>query len=153
MPQESQNVKCRLNAIKLIVAFFYIFTFVIDINHKGCFAEYEFATRCLKKGFSPSFPLLDSSPYDLIIDDGNRLFKIQVKYTSVKRKDGNQYTVTISPKNAKGKYEVTDVDYYAIYVKQFDGFFVIPNRDGFPAKIHLSNKGKYSKYFNNFVFS
>lgn len=137
----------------MIRAFFYTFTFVIDINHKGCFAEYEFATRCIKQGFVPSFPLLNSSPYDLIIDNGNRLFKIQVKYTSRKRKYGDQYEASISSYGKKGKYSLTDVDYYAIYVEQMDGFFIVPNRENFPSKIHLSNKGKYSIYFNNFVFS
>lgn len=135
------------------MAFFYIFTFVIDINHKGCFAEYEFATRCLKKGFTPSFPLLDSSPYDLIIDVNDRLIKVQVKYTSSKRKNSDQYVASIAAYGKKGKYKITDVDYYAIYVEQMDGFFIVPNRENFPSKIYLSDKGKYSIYFNKFVFS
>ena len=49
-------------------------------NQKGCFAEYHFATTAMLKGFNISFPLLDSTKYDCIIEKGGKLFKIQIKY-------------------------------------------------------------------------
>ncbi len=40
------------------------------------------------KGCIVSLPLNDSQEYDLIVDDGELLWKVDVKYTSIKTKDG-----------------------------------------------------------------
>lgn len=42
-----------------------------------------------RKGYTVSIPLTDSQDYDLIIDDGVSLSKVQVKTTSNKQSNGN----------------------------------------------------------------
>ena len=48
----------------------------MNINQKGCFAEYKFATMAIEKGFNVSMPLLDASAYDCILEKNNTLYKI-----------------------------------------------------------------------------
>ena len=51
----------------------------MDNNQIGCLAEYKFATVAMELGFYVSFPLLNTSRYDCIIETPKGLFKIQVK--------------------------------------------------------------------------
>ena len=120
----------------------------MDINRKGCLAEYHFATECIKRGIDVSFPLLDSSIYDCIIDYNGRLLKIQVKSSS-KLPRGNRKSVQVP---FHGKYPKDKVDYFAIYVDLYKGFFIFPN-DGIQQAIRLSTENKHSKYYNNFTFN
>lgn len=117
----------------------------MDSNQIGCLAEYKFATAIMEKGFYVSFPLLDSSPYDCIIDTPKGLFKIQIKsvHNSTKRS-----RVFLRDSNNK-PYNIKDVDFFAIYFSEKDGFFIFKN-DGKQKTIELTST-KYSKYFNNFA--
>ena len=60
------------------------------------------------QGWSISMPLIDSQPYDLVVDDGGRLYRVQVKTTthrtrygifvvSLKTNGGNQSFHTAKP--------------------------------------------------------
>ena len=119
----------------------------MDINHRGCIAEYNFANECMKRGIEVSFPLLHSSIYDCIIDFKGRLLKIQVKSTG-KDIAKNRSTVQVS---FHGTYPKDKVDYFAIYVDIYDGFFIFPN-NGTQQAIRLSMDNINSKYYNNFLF-
>lgn len=121
---------------------------MMDINHRGCLAEYQFAAECLKRGIEVSFPLLDSSVYDCIIDHNGKLLKIQVKSTGKKPRE-NRNTVQVS---FHGNYPKNKVDYFAIYVDIYEGFFIFPN-DGVQQAIRLSKDNKNSIYYNNFTFN
>lgn len=122
----------------------------MDKNQQGCLAEYTFATECLKLGYNVSFPLMDSSPYDCIVDTGERLLKIQVK--STKRKPtGYHKSVSARIINANGDYSKDTVDYFAIWTEYFNGFFIVKNK-GNMRFIRLSTHGIYKDFFNNFAF-
>lgn len=43
-----------------------------------------------------SVPLNDNQPYDIIVDDGNGLKRVQVKTTRYKQKGGTHYTAHLS---------------------------------------------------------
>ena len=47
------------------------------------------------------------------------------------------------------KYSLRDVDFFAIYYREKDGFFILKN-DGIKKSIELTSP-KYSKFFNNFA--
>mgnify|MGYP000617569243 FL=1 len=51
----------------------------MDPNIQGSMAEYAVALEFMKLGYIVSKPLLDSCRYDLLIDTGSRIVKIQVK--------------------------------------------------------------------------
>ena len=95
------------------------------------------------------FPLMDSSPYDCIVDDGKKLFKIQIKATAKKPIDGRN-SVNIPLNNAKSIYTKNNVDYFAVYSVYYGGFFIFQNK-GNMQSIRLSLTGRNKIYFNNFV--
>ena len=120
----------------------------MDNNIRGCYAEYLFGTECLKHNIIISYPLLDSSPYDCIVDTPNGLYKIQVK-SSWQSEAKNRHTVSV---NWNKSYSLDDVDFFAIYVKLYEGFFIFKN-NGKRLCIRLNMKNDNSKYFNNFEFN
>jgi hypothetical protein len=123
-----------------------------DFNYLGCYAEQAFASECIKRGYIVSKPFLDSSPYDLVVDNHVSLFKVQVKYTAQTPNENEQRnSVHISLSNTKSQYTLKAVDYFAIYTEYHNGFFIIPNT-GNMQSLRLNANGKYSDYFNKFVF-
>ncbi len=116
-------------------------------NQRGCLAEYLFATIAMKNGFNVSMPLLDASPYDAIIEKQNKLFKIQIKHVSNDRKR-RRNDVHIALRKSGLYYSLNEVDYFAVYFEELDGFFVIKNTE--QKAIRLSPSGIYKNKFNNF---
>lgn len=123
----------------------------VDSNTLGTYAEYKFAAECILRGYDVSFPLKDSSVYDCLVDNGKRVFKIQVKATAKKLLYENRSTIHIPLNNNKRQYTTEKIDYFAIWSEFFNGFFIIKNT-GNMQSLRLSIKGKYSKNFNNFAF-
>ena len=123
----------------------------MDGNQRGCLAEYLFATECMKLGYQVSIPLSNKSIYDCIVDTGKNLFKIQIK-SSIKIPDYETHsTVHVPLQNNKRIYTKDRVDYFAVWSSFFNGWFIFKN-SGKMQSIRISLKGKYQKYFNNFVF-
>lgn len=121
----------------------------MDNNQRGTYAEYLFATECIKQGYNVSFPLMDSSVYDCIVDTGTKLFKVQIKSTT-KTPDKNRENVQVGLQNSKVFYTLENVDYFAVWVEIFNGFFIFKNT-GNMHTIRLSLNGKHKKFFNNFA--
>ena len=92
----------------------------MNSNLLGCTAEYKFATMAMENGLFVSMPLLDSSPYDCIIELPNyNLRKIQIKSTA-KPEVPRGIHVTLHTNNRY--YKLNEVDYFAIWVAVFNGF-------------------------------
>ncbi len=115
-------------------------------NQCGCCAEYLFAVEAMKNNLLVSFPLLHSSVYDCIVDSPKGLFKVQIKAINEDNRKRNR--IRLSDRN-QNEYKTTDVDFFAIYSKQRNGFFIIKN-DGVLKSFTLGMK-KYSNNFNNFA--
>jgi len=100
----------------------------------------------MENGLLVCFPLLHSSPYDCIVDSPNGLFKVQIKGINENNRTRNRIQLVCRNQN---KYEKKDVDFFAVYSAERQGFFIFKN-DG---KIKSFTLGleKYSKYFNNFA--
>lgn len=120
----------------------------MDRNQLGCLAEYKFSVKAIENGFNVSMPLLDSSPYDCILERNLKLYKIQVKNVSAERKfDGNNIHLVL--RRTADYYTTEEVDYFAVYFTVLDGFFIIPNFQ--QRSLRLSISGKYKDNFNNFA--
>ena len=92
--------------------------------------------------------VIEPAIYDCIIDYKGQLLKIQVKSTGkVPRKNRSTVHVTFH-----GHYPVDKVDYFAIYVDLYEGFFIFPN-NGKQTAIRLSRSNVNSKYYNNYSFT
>jgi hypothetical protein len=120
----------------------------LKINYQGCFAEYLFCAECTRRGFTVSMPTLHSSIYDCVVDNGERLLKIQIK-SSFKTPRGNENSVNIPLDNSKSKYTKQSIDYFAVYSGFYGGFFVFPNL-GNMKSFRASREGKNRIYLNNF---
>jgi len=129
---------------------FFVALFV-DNNQRGTFSEYLFCTECLKKGYNVSMPLMDSSIYDCLVDTGKEIYKIQIKSSIKTPIKKNHNTIHVPLQNNKKKYTKTKIDFFAVYVDFFGGFFVFKNL-GNMQSIRLSLTGKNRIYFNNFAF-
>ena len=121
----------------------------MNINQKGCFAEYKFATRAMENGFKVSMPLLDASAYDCLIERHGKVFKIQVKYVSANRqKDPEHNNTRVTLHREGGVYPKHLCDFFAVWFDEYNGFFIIPNVEQKAMRLSLTNK--YKDNFNNF---
>jgi len=128
---------------------FFKLSLIVDTTHKGCLAEYRFALECLKRGFAVSMPLLASSVYDCLIEKNGVIKKIQVKSAMSKEVDNKGVHVKIR-RNDK-QYPATLVDYFAVWVEDYKGFFIFKNDEKIKVK-RLNLSGVNKIYFNNFAF-
>ncbi len=119
----------------------------MDSNAIGCIAEYKFGIECLKRDIKVSYPLIHTSVYDCLADTGNNIYRIQIKSTT----QGFQKNRKTVHTQWKHNYKKADVDFFAIWVEKFNGFFIFKN-DGKRLAVRLSLTNAYSKYFNNFAF-
>ncbi len=117
----------------------------MDSSQIGCLAEYKFATTAMEQGFFVSFPLLHTSRYDCIIETPKGLFKVQIKSVN-----NHKNRTRVFLRDTKKKcYDKKDVDFFAIYYRDKDGFFILKN-DGKRKSFELTSP-KYLKFFNNFA--
>ena len=121
-----------------------------DSNYIGCYGELLFFAECTKRGFTVSKPVLDSSPYDCVVDNKLGLFTVQIK-SSGKRPREDDPNIQVPIQNSKQLYTTELVDYFAIYSTYYNGFFIIKN-NGDMQGVRISLSGKWKDNFNNYKF-
>ena len=80
----------------------------------GELAELKVAAKATEVGAQVSFPHGDSATYDLVIEFGNRVSRVQVK--SATYQDGNSYKVAVARGGKKSDYSQADFDVLAVIV-------------------------------------
>lgn len=94
----------------------------------GTHAEALFCFRAIEKGLKVAVPwgLL---PYDLIVDNGKNLFKIQVKRAKYIAQRNCYRASLLRNKNRENaeKYKLEDFDYIASYIPNQNCFYIIPH--------------------------
>jgi hypothetical protein len=84
-------------------------------NNKGDISEVAIMLDLIDKGYKVSIPYGHDCIYDLIVDRGNKLEKIQVK-TATKDKNGLRIRCRYRVGNIKSaKYTKEDIDWIAAY--------------------------------------
>lgn len=84
-------------------------------QQKGILTELRCAQKFLELGFSVSFPYGNADRYDMLVDTGNRIFRIQVKTASLN--ENGSYTVSTVTAVAttatryKKHYDATQIDF------------------------------------------
>lgn len=105
----------------------------MDRKQQGNIGE-SFATYYYtSKGFLVSKPLVENTPYDLIIDNHEELVRVQVKTSSYQRYENGGFTVQLRTNGGNmsgtGKYKLIDsskVD--VVFILCSDGsFYEIPS--------------------------
>ena len=123
-----------------------------DSNFTGCYAEQLFSAECIKRNIPILFPVLDSSIYDCVIDINNEMLKIQIKSTEKIPIDGDPNINVPLENGVKQRYNIFLIDYFAIWSKYYDGFFIFPNTGNMSA-VRISKTGLRKHQFNNFNFT
>lgn len=105
--------------------------FLNDNAIKGAIAFSKAEIRALSKGYIVSKPSTDCCRYDMIIDDGVNLIKVQVKYAGGKASGSAGNTVANlrkEYKNGKKKdgYTKEEVDAIVVYIPQIDEVCYFP---------------------------
>lgn len=95
----------------------------------GELSEAKLLVKFLSLDYICSLPHGDSARYDLIIDDGEKLQKVQIK-TGCVRKGCVLFRASNHNRIGKGGYRkrdyINDIDLFAVYVPELDKFYLIP---------------------------
>jgi hypothetical protein len=113
----------------------------------------KFQVAAAEHGLVGAKPWVNFLPYDAIVDNGKRLFRVQVKSVGVKAMCtyGRGYSVTLRRHSGKA-YSRADVDFIAALVVPRDVWYIIPvdaleGRDCiylYPDQRH--SRGKFERY-------
>lgn len=132
---------------------------IVNNKLEGFKSELRLAIRLLDQGLRVSEPMGDYSPYDLVVENSNgRLLKLQIK-TAVKtsRTEDSYSWKACCAKGTKNKqfYDAVDVDYFCIYVRELDVWYIIPYNEmtGKTANVYPhfeKSTGKYEKFIERF---
>lgn len=95
-------------------------------KNQGDIGELAFTLKAKNLGFNVAKPYSAITPYDLILDNGVELLKIQVKTTTSKTKHNGYKVATGRGRHSKEAYSITDVDYFALYIIGLDIFYIVP---------------------------
>tara|TARA_B100000212_G_C27262216_1_gene485038 strand:- start:17 stop:436 length:420 start_codon:yes stop_codon:yes gene_type:complete len=123
----------------------------------GTLYEQRFIAEALKRGLHVSEAKGDYMPYDLVVDSGKKLYRIQVKGTQHKQKPGTcEYAVTTAmgaKTSKKTQYPKDSYDLLAICVDTGDAriWYLIPkdkigNRLSVKLFPNPTSKGQWEKY-------
>lgn len=127
-------------------------------RQRGTLAELLVAYRFFEAGRLVSWPLTPCA-YDLVVDSGDRLWRVQVKQ-AFRSADRNAWTVRLTKRNTKGDKVVAcqDLD-LVVVVTTADVAYVIPvpacasPTDGryLNARIEVSETGRYAIFRNRYA--
>ena len=91
----------------------------MDSKCKGNLTELQCLTAFVEQGCTVSIPYGDNAKYDFIVEIDKRLYKIQVKTSSLKDEGVIQFSCRSTHVNCTGvkneKYSPEDVDFFATY--------------------------------------
>jgi hypothetical protein len=93
----------------------------------GEMAEAAFLHKASTLGFGVSKPWGDSDPYDLIVDSGNCLWRVQVKSAYRSDKNGGYMISAHGSRHSKG-YNLKEIDALVAYIVPEDMWYVLPVR-------------------------
>ncbi len=89
-------------------------------------SEAAFLHRAANLGFGIAKPWGDSRRYDFIVDNGDRLHRIQVKCTESIRARAYETRATYSAGKGRAVYTKKDIDFIAAHVVPLDIWYIIP---------------------------
>ena len=96
---------------------------------RGEAVELLFMARAALLGCTVLKPMGDSAPYDVVVDNGPRMLRVQVKSASVldTRRSAHRYAMTAARGcEAKIPYDPSDADFLAAYIPPQDAWYIVP---------------------------
>ena len=115
-----------------------------ELKRRGDLAEMRVAADVLARGHRVAIPFGEDCPYDLVVDRGGSLERVQVKHTV---SDGRVVVVRCRTHSLTGgrvrsvtKYTAETIDWIAVYDATTDRCFYVPAAELGPtgaAQLHL----------------
>lgn len=96
-------------------------------------------------GMLVSKPLGDSCRYDVLVEAGGRIVRVQVKSTVYRRREGEYILNVMGP--GRKRYKEGTVDFFAVYLIPEDEWYIIPYKAvGKKLTLHFRPEGGRQKY-------
>ena len=131
----------------------------LSTQYKGITTELLVATYLLSLGYNVSQPFCQDSKYDLIVDVGGKLLRLQVKTARMASENSitfNCRSTTTNVKNCKSRrYSDTEIDYFATYWNNV-AYLVPVNECSTQKSLHMnsySSKRKDWSYMEDYEAS
>ena len=101
-----------------------------NVTAKGIEAQLKAELRANELGYLVSKPITECCRYDMIIDMGNSLKRIQVKYCSGKSENRGSVLLNLRKMSLNGKrqlcYTSDEIDGLVVYIKPIDKICFFP---------------------------
>lgn len=104
--------------------------YIHHTKNKGDLGVLKVKADLCEKGFLILSPETEHSPFDLVAYDGTRFLRVQVKYRTVNKGKVSVRSSTCwadSHGSHKREYDMTQIDYFAIYVEDLGKCFYFPS--------------------------
>jgi hypothetical protein len=131
----------------------------MDTKQKGDIAEQAVVLQALRQGWGVLKPIGDRLPYDLVLDIGGSLIKIQVKsaWFDVRRNNyvvDTRRTKTNRRQMLRENYKLEDFDFAIIFIEELEVFYVLPCAVfiNYGSEIHLVEADKRQRKPNSAAF-
>lgn len=122
-----------------------------DMNTKerGELSEAKVITKFIELGYTVSTPFSENSRYDAIVDDGEELYRVQIKtgrYDDGSVKFSTCDTRSNTSENKKKYYSEKDIDAFAVYNPDLESFYWIDICEAPSNSMHLRVDDPESKF-------
>ncbi len=114
---------------------------------RGNISEAVVMARYLKAGFVVSIPFGVGAPYDLIVDNGSALFRVQVKTGRLRNGVVEFETRRARSRTIRNGYTENEVDYFVIYCPELDEVYAMKAREGVSGKLRVMPTGNGQQMF------
>lgn len=121
----------------------------MNTKDKGNISEQRIIVDLLENDMSVSTPVGDNERYDIILDTGNSLLKLQVKTAQVTDNESIKFNCSSSYLLSSGSVERTyseeEIDAFAVYCPETDDIAYVPINDAPKNKMWLRKERKSSR--------
>lgn len=116
-----------------------------DCKERGEWVELCFMARAAGLRLGVMRPYGDSRKFDVGVENGRRVLRVQVRSTIYKRR-GREYSVNMMGPGRR-RYEPGSVDFFAVYLVPEDQWYIIPYEAmGGRMTLHITPGGRRQRY-------
>jgi PD-(D/E)XK endonuclease len=114
-------------------------------KERGEWAELCFMARAAGFGMGVMRPFGDSRRWDVAVEAGDRIVRVQVRSTIYKRR-GTEYSLNMMGPGRK-RYRPGSVDFFAVFLIPEDEWYIVPYAAlGKKMTMHFGPRRKYARY-------
>jgi len=96
---------------------------------KGELGEVAFMHKAVSLGFALALPYGHIHRYDFIVESGTKLWRVQVKTTTVKQRGMYAVTICRHANRERHGYTESEIDFVAVYIVPEDTWYILPVRE------------------------